>query len=115
MRGLRHKVRHKNREGFVEWNANGAGPFAARTTEFLDKLWLKVHAAQKVLEARVRAERIIAALRIPPWLASGWECRGRRLSTATGNHCRRHGPWRCRPARHMRGQAANAQVRRAVR
>jgi len=59
MRGLRHKVRHKNREGFVEWNANGAGPFAARTTEFLDKLWLEVHAAQQVSEARVGAQRIV--------------------------------------------------------
>jgi hypothetical protein len=57
MRGLRHKVRHKNREGFVEWNANGAGPFAARTTEFLDKLWLKVHAAKQVGETRLRVQR----------------------------------------------------------
>ena len=59
MAELCHKVRHKNREGFVEWNANGAGPFAGRTTEFLDKLWLEVHAAQQVSEARVRAQGIV--------------------------------------------------------
>jgi hypothetical protein len=32
---------------------------------------------------------LIAASRIPPWLPSGWGCRGRRLSRARGNPDRR--------------------------
>jgi len=48
--------------------------FADRTTEFLCKLWLQVHATQKVGEARVRAQRIIATSRIRPWLFK-WQIR----------------------------------------
>jgi hypothetical protein len=42
----------------------------------------EVHAAREVLEARVGAQGIIPALHTPPWLPSGWGCRGRRLSRA---------------------------------
>jgi hypothetical protein len=31
--GLSHNVRHKSREGFVEWNTSGVEFFAARTTK----------------------------------------------------------------------------------
>src|SRR6516164_4058824 len=34
-----------------------------------------------------RGSVITAASRTPPWLASGWGCRGRRLSTGRGDHC----------------------------
>jgi hypothetical protein len=32
---------------------------AIRATEFLGKLWLKLHAAQQIGEARVRAQRVV--------------------------------------------------------
>src|ERR1035441_3148378 len=38
---------------------------------------------------------VIAASRTPPWLVSGWGCRGRRLSRAGGNLCRWSWFWRC--------------------
>src|SRR5580704_15953331 len=40
--------------------------------------------------------RFIGASRTPPWLLSGWECLGRRLSIARENPCRRRAPERGR-------------------
>jgi len=47
---------------------------------------------------------ITTALRTQPWLASGWGCRGRRLSRASGNLCRRRGPLHGCPAKRRRGR-----------
>ncbi len=46
-----------------------------------------------ILEAQVLTA--IAASRTPLWLPSGWGCRGRRLSKASENPRKQHGPWPC--------------------
>ncbi len=56
--------------------------------------------------------RAIAALRTPPGLASGWGCRGRRLSRWRGNFGRRCGPCPCRLKGRRRVQVASAPARR---
>jgi hypothetical protein len=43
-----------------------------------------------------RSAVFIAASRTPLWLASGWGCRGRRLSRGSGNPCRPQAPGRGR-------------------
>jgi hypothetical protein len=56
--------------------------------------------------------RAIAALRTPPGLASGWGCRGRRLSRWRGKFGRRCGPCPCRLRGRRRVQVASAPARR---
>src|SRR5207245_149057 len=48
-----------------------------------------------------RLKTFIAALRTPPWLPSGWGCRGRRLSKARETPDRRNAPLRNFPAWRM--------------
>src|SRR5262249_53448582 len=55
----------------------------------------------------------IATWRIPPWLASGWECLDRHLSTALRNPGTPREPLPNRPARHKRGQGQDARGLRA--
>jgi hypothetical protein len=46
----------------------------------------RIGKAQRDLDQRLSSmSRFTAASRIPPWLASGWGCRGRRLSTTLEN------------------------------
>src|SRR3989441_8466251 len=54
-------------------------------------------AAKKVNRNALASEAAIEASRTPPWLASGWGCRGRRLSRGRGNLYMRSGSFPCRP------------------
>src|SRR5882762_9205303 len=47
-------------------------------------------------------QNFIAASRTPPWLASEWGCRGRRLSRPRRSPGRRHGSLLCHPEERMR-------------
>ena len=58
MRGLRHKVRHKTGRGQVNRMLVAIESTAVETTKPSGKLWLKVHAAEKVFEAWVGAQRV---------------------------------------------------------
>jgi hypothetical protein len=54
---------------------------------------LKIHAAEKVYEARVQVQSIISTSRIRPWPAEVWECWDRRSSIRRRNPDRRRGLW----------------------
>jgi len=51
-----------------------------------------------------------AISRTPLWLASGWECRGRRLSRERGSPGKRCGLCRCRPLTHRRDPVQGARA-----
>jgi hypothetical protein len=57
-------------------------------------------------------EGTTATSRIPTWLASGWGCRGRRLSRSRGNPDRQRGLSRRLPAWHRLFRFADGRVRR---
>ena len=57
-------------------------------------------------------EGTTATSRIPPWLASGWGCRDRRLSRSRGNPDRQRGLSRRLPAWHRLFRFADGRVRR---
>jgi hypothetical protein len=58
-----------------------------------------------IARATKLAQNTTATSRTLPWPASGWGCRGRRLSTARRNPGRPHGPLPYRPPGHGRGPA----------
>ena len=69
-----------------------------------------------ILKRRVRSYEIfIATSRTPPWLPSGWGCRGRRLSRGRRNPGRQFSLWQCRrqgvgPAELKMGQCSRKKV-----
>jgi hypothetical protein len=53
--------------------------------------------------------------RTPPWLPSGWECRGRRLSIASGSPGTRPGLLQYHAATHRHGRGRDAPAHRWAR
>src|SRR5579862_9358038 len=56
--------------------------------------------------------RAIAGSRTRLWLASGWGCRGRRLSRGSGSPCKRSSLGRCRLPWHKRDPVEDGQEHR---
>src|ERR1700674_255861 len=57
------------------------------------------------------SEAATLASRTGPWLASGWGCRGRRLSRGRGSLCRQSLLWRCHLPSHTRARVGAEPVR----
>jgi hypothetical protein len=65
--GVTSQSMSQNREELVELNSGDAGISCGQAAEFIGKLLQKVRAAEKICEARVRAQRVVDWVHFDEW------------------------------------------------